>query len=153
MPLGSIKVKGAVDLVYKLDATADQIVHSTKLMRQIGNFMKTRILIRTAKGLDVRGKRFKAYSPSYKKIRERAGLSTSIVDLFFTGSMLGSMKVAARKSRVDIYVSDTKDKKGVSNYLKSEYNQATRKFIGISKKEAAQINKILHSYMAGTIRK
>lgn len=153
MPAGEVKIKGAIDLSYKLNRQASIIARNVKLMALIGAFMKKTILARTAKGLDVRGKRFKAYSPSYRMIREKAGLSSSIVNLFFTGSMLSALTYTVKPGSALLYVRDTKDKKGISNYLKAEYNQETREFMGINKKESMQIQALVHAYVAKTLRK
>jgi len=153
MPLGEVKVKGAVDLSYKLKKEADAIGKNKKLMISIGAFMKRTILTRTAKGLDVRGKRFKAYSPSYKMIREKAGLRTDIVNLFFKGSMLSALTYDARQGSVKVYIQDTEDDKGVNNHFKADCNQQTRQFMGMNKKDETQINRMVREYIARTMKK
>lgn len=63
---------------------------SQTLMEKLGLGAIFIIKQRTQKGFDVFGKEFKEYSEPYKKIRKRAHLHTSPVDLFFdhTAGML-----------------------------------------------------------------
>lgn len=49
------------------------------------------------KKVDVNGKRFIRYSPSYRKVRNRNRLNESPVDLTFTGEMVGSVNVLGSK--------------------------------------------------------
>jgi hypothetical protein len=74
---------------------------NTSTVQKIAELTVDQIVNRTlsGKGATDDGKRFdfKAYEPSYKKVRKRAGLDTKPVDLFFTGHMLTSLKIVNLK--------------------------------------------------------
>lgn len=56
---------------------------SQKLLNKLGLGAEHIILDRTRKGLGADGTPLQGYSESYKKVRERAGLGTGKVDLYF----------------------------------------------------------------------
>ena len=55
------------------------------------------------KKLDPDGKRFIAYSSSYRKFREKNGRNGDPVDLTFTGQMVGSTKILSRKTTRKVF--------------------------------------------------
>ncbi|KKM85177.1 hypothetical protein LCGC14_1291740, partial [marine sediment metagenome] len=86
-----VRVIGLRELAIKLNGMADAVAGNRRLMGEIGLFIRTEILTRTADGKDVDGDPFEPYSAPYAKWREKEGWPTADVDLFFTGSMLSAL--------------------------------------------------------------
>ena len=63
------------------------------------------------KKLDPDGKRFIAYSSSYRKFREKNGRNGDPVDLTFTGQMVGSTKILSRKTTRKVFEAKSKNKR------------------------------------------
>lgn len=57
--------------------------------------LRTRILERTAKGVDVEGRPFAPYSKKYAKKRDKSGRNVTPVDLTWSGRMRNSIQIAA----------------------------------------------------------
>lgn len=92
-----INTSEAGDFRVKLEGFGHSLVDRRLLIR-LGFFAKTRILQRTAQGKGHDGQReitFRPYSKSYAKQRSEAGRSTSKVNLFFYGKMLGAITTKA----------------------------------------------------------
>jgi len=128
-----------------------KVVFSQKIMEKIGLFLMMRIKERTLKGKDVGGKEFKSYSQVYKKIREKKGLPTQIVDLFFSGSMMGSMTQEASKDEVRLFFMNTKDREGGENPIKAFRLNESRPFFSISTEEVKEICKMYDQYLEKVI--
>lgn len=125
---------------------------------EIGHFIQFTILKRTSEGLDVEGVPFtpggpggKAYSISYEKVRQEKGLPIDHADLFFTGSMLGSMTYESSSRHARVFFMNTSDRKGMSNPAKAYYNNELREFFGLSAKDVRKIYKIAEDYIDGNL--
>ncbi len=74
-----------------------------------GEVGKLLILIRTARGFDWRGYRFKAYSKGYAAKRAKQGRQTNPVPLLYTGQMLASFTVSELRDRLGVSVGPATD--------------------------------------------
>jgi len=108
-----------------------------QLMDEIGHYAVTKLLLRTSQGKDKKGNTFKPYSKAYKKIRDKKGLPTAKVDLFFSGKMLGSLTYKTEEKETKLYFTDREQS------LKALFNNRKREFFGISDIEQAEIQKMV----------
>lgn len=100
---------------------------SKKDMERVGDAAKDIIVDRTKQGLDSKRTIFKAYAPSYKAERAKAGLKTFPVDLTRTEEMLDSLYVDAKANKVTIGDTDP-----VAEYINSgTKNMPARNFLGM----------------------
>ena len=113
----SIKVKtNAKQLSRKQKALARKFPNIIKMaLNQASEDLLDKIRTRTEKGFGVKGKqkvRFPPYSVGYQaKLKKLKKNPLKIVDLFLTGSMLGSLKSKTFKDRAIVFVgSDQKVK-------------------------------------------
>ena len=91
-----------IDGIQRLSNLTDRLsggFGSKQLMSEIATFLITSIKLRTAKGVDYKGKTFDPYDPKYAMFRAGKGRPVNKVDLFFTGSMLSSMDYKADKNK------------------------------------------------------
>lgn len=131
----------------------DIFLNTIKLMSQIGEMMLRNIIARTQHELvDYERKKFKRYSKGYAAYKDRHGGSGSIVNLksvIKTGSqMVASVKVQkVKKNYVEVGVSG-------DNLEKAMYNEKMgRVFLGVSKKDSKDINKIIDVYIEKELNK
>jgi len=96
---------------------------------------QTIIKTRTAKGVDVDGAPFKPYSKTYAAFRSKKGLSTT-PDLMFRGAMMASMKATASKNEGVLFFNTSENAK------KAAFNNRTRRFFDLSKKELTRIQQV-----------
>lgn len=96
---------------------------------------QTIIKTRTAKGVDVNGAPFKAYSKTYAAFRSKKGRSTT-PDLMFSGRMMASMKATATKNEGVLFFSRSEEAR------KAAFNNRTRRFFDLSKKELTRIQQV-----------
>ena len=136
-------------------------LRSTKsLMDNIGGRLMHSILDRTAEGKDAEGNDFDDYSKAYARIRELVGLQTEHVDLFFGGSMLGSMTYESDRTSTKLFFLNTphvehvvvpghkKKKSGtVTNAELAYYNDEVRPFFSISAEEQEMILGMVDDYV------
>lgn len=134
------------------------------LLDEIGHFLQFSILARTGKGIDVEGGNFHTYAPyskSWKKVREREGLPTDHVDLFFGGSMLSALTYETTKDSVRLFFMNTphvpkkgrKGKSGLTNPEVAYYNNEVREFFAISLSEEKKILKMAEDYLTRILQK
>jgi len=105
-------------------------------------YVKAQILMRTRAGIDADEHDFTPYSSYWKRVRDRVGLPTDRVDLFFTGSMLASMTWKANKDRAVVFFRPSKDRFGSSNPEKAFYNHTKvgpRKFFAMSESDIREL--------------
>ena len=121
-------------------------------MTRIGLLIQTRIKSRTLAGRDVDGKPFKGYSPGHAKRRQKLGLPTDKVDLFFTGSMQSAMTFEADEDQVRLYFAGTADKFGGSNPEKAFFLHQDRKFFALSDEDIRVIEEEVDTYIRQSIR-
>ena len=112
-----------------------QQIFSERLMNEIGIYAISQIQIRTAEGKDVEGRPFSPYSERYRLFRKKKGRSVDKVNLFFTGSMMGSMTHEATEDSARIFFMNTSDKSDVLNPLKAWALNQKRSFFALSKYE------------------
>lgn len=122
-------------------------IFSKMMMKEIGEFLRTKIKVRIQAGKDINGRSFKPYSTRYKIFREKHGRSTNFVNLTFTGSMLSAMDYTATDDSVRLFFQNTTDKKGVRNPIKAFGLQQDRDFFGISSQDRAGIMEIIRRYL------
>lgn len=127
-----------------------------EVLNKVGNYLVARIKQRTSEGEDVSGAPFLPYSSSYKKIRGEKGLPTDVVDLFFTGSMMGAMTYETDRalSQVEIFFIPGQDESGVDNAAKAFFIQEDqdRVFFDYNDEEQAEMFKIVRTEVARRIR-
>jgi len=112
-----------------------------QLMDEIGHYAVTKLLLRTSQGKDKKGNTFKPYSKGYKKIRDKKGLPTAKVDLFFSGKMLGSLTYKTEEKETKLYFTDREQS------MKALFNNRKREFFGISDIEQAEIQKMVAAHL------
>ena len=112
-------------------------VFSQRNLTEIGLFFTFKIKQRTAQGKDVHGNMFKPYGAKYAVLREKAGFSSSPVDLFRSGSMMAALQSEPLVSEkaVRLYFLDTVDKEGVRNPVKAAGLNKDRRFFDLSQDE------------------
>lgn len=108
-----------------------------KKLRMMGNDLVAGIYTRTLQGKDVNLRAFKKeYNKTYKKYRLKHG-RTGYPNLTYTGNMLGGMISKKRKTGLRFTFPSVSEKR------KAGWNQKTRPFFGLDKKQLALIKKRL----------
>jgi hypothetical protein len=152
----SISITGAKRLSAKmrrLQAGVPTGIFSKMLMTEIGLYIMTRIKVRTAKGVDAKGKPFKPYSAGYKLFREKHQHPSNIVNLTFTGSMLNSMTFDADNMKVDVFFQNTQSAPGAArDSEKAFYLQKDRRFFALSVEDTKQIESIIRKEIRRILR-
>jgi hypothetical protein len=143
-----VTVKGIEQVVTLLERISS-VFTSRALLGEMGAFLRQRILLRTARGVDVDEQPFVAYTPRYKFFRQQHGRPVDKVNLFFSGTMLASIDHDIAESSVRLYFTPTtappikpprgshaKSKTSPSSPLKAYYLQhhrtRPREFFGAS---------------------
>lgn len=105
----------------------------------------------TKKGVDVRRKTFAPYSDSYLDQLQREG-KPSMVDLFYSGDMLGSLTTKVHSSRkASVFFSrNAEAKKALFNQVLRE---PKRKFFGFDKKTEKIIQRSFIKFVEKELRK
>jgi hypothetical protein len=148
----SIRVEGLNRLIAQVNRVAGNVVNE-ELMGEIGTFIATSILQRTAKGQDVEGKNFEPYSPKYKLFRMKTGHKHNIVNLFYSGSMFIALTHTAFKDRVEVFFMNTYGKtpsgkaSTVSNPQKAFFLNEKREFFAISADEENAIWEMIQAHL------
>ncbi len=136
----------------RLDITTDFKLkgispNSIALMQRIGSMLTRNIIARTQfLNVDPSGKSFRKYSIQYAEFKKKKGGSGNIVNLKSVKTVSEHMVVS-----VDI-VNVTGDYVEVGltgiNYDKANYNiWMDREFLGISKKDEKEMDKLIDDYM------
>jgi ABC-type long-subunit fatty acid transport system fused permease/ATPase subunit len=94
------------------------------------------IINRTQKGIDFNGGAFKRYDSEYAK-RKQLEYGNKTPNLTRTQAMLNSMVSKRIKNGFRLYFGNSTENK------KAKYNQETRKFFGLDKKQKEQVLKHL----------
>jgi len=144
---GTVEIQGLRALRLKLRRAEEAVASNPTLMGQIGAYLMFAIKTRTGEGEDAQGRDFRPYTDRYAEYRAKAGLPTSWVDLFFTGSMMSSMTFKASSKSVRLFFMNTEDKEGVKNPAKAYYNQMDRDFFSISADEVEVIEKMVKEWV------
>ena len=109
--------------------------------RGVGIDAHKSIRVRTeTKKVDFEGKGFKAYTPDYAAFRTQKGRSAT-PNLSFTGAMLGSIQVLAKKGMASLLLSGESGRKAWGQESQG------RLFFYLSKKEKTVIVAKLKAYM------
>lgn len=140
------------DSVFNRLESLGRSIFSSDLMERIGFFISFKIKERTAEGVDVNGTPFKPYSEKYKMFREKTGHPTNIVNLFYTGSMLGSMTPEVTEDSVRVYFLNTSDSRNVKNPMKALWLNESRNFFALSQEDIQDILGIIRDYYRELIR-
>lgn len=152
MATPSVDIKNLDVIVKKFGSLILGVTDTTGLMGEIGNYLSTAILMRTSEGKDVEGVLFEPYSTSYRRTREKKGLPTDAVDLFFSGQMLNSLTYEQTKDQVKLFFMNTPrggDK--ASNPEIAFYNNEIREFFGISSEEQEEVVSMVEDYIENII--
>jgi hypothetical protein len=120
---------------------------SKRLMDEVGLYVISQIQIRTAEGTDAAGVSFAPYTDRYRLFRQKKGHSTNKVNLFFTGSMMGSMTHSATDDTARVFFMNTTDPSGVSNPLKAYALNKDRVFFAMSDEDQRGIERIIQEYI------
>ena len=123
-----------------------------KLLYNLGFFGKTKILERTALGVDVDSNLFKPYSASYKFFRYKKGRPVDKVDLFFSGTMLGSTTVKASSNKAVIYFAGQQQAKKAAGHHFGMNKLPERKFFSLSASDVQGIEKMVDTYIEGALQ-
>jgi len=123
-----------------------------KSLANVSAFEIDAIIDRTQnKGVDAYGKRFKPYSPNYK----RAGVKQSgVVDLTDTGQMFSSLttKVSASKGVLFFRQNLANKKAAFHDMFGVGKKKITRQFFRISKDEQKKIQRLFFKILARELR-
>ena len=74
-------------------------------MSAVGQYVRQRILERTARGVDASGQAFQPYSPGYAETKQAQLGSSGVVDLMVSGEMLRAITYEATDRRVSVFFS------------------------------------------------
>ena len=74
-------------------------------MSAVGQYVRQRILERTARGVDASGQAFQSYSPGYAERKQEQLGSSGAVDLMVSGEMLRAITYEATDRRVVVFFS------------------------------------------------
>lgn len=118
-------------------------------LEQAGQFLKTAILDRTDKGLDVNRNTFRAYSSSYAELKGK-----STVDLQDTNRMLQSIdsRVVSR-NKVQLYFRSGREATKAFWHQTGQGNLPERKFFGFDKRLENVIQKNFNNFVKKEIRR
>lgn len=131
-------IHGIDQLIEDLDKLRDYF-RSEGLMAELGAFVRSQILLRTAAGVDADGVPFKPYSQSYQAYRQAYGRPSARVNLFWYGTMLNAMDYEVGEGFVRLFFQpteappyprsvsdDTLDKESPSSPLKAFFLETSR---------------------------
>ena len=125
-----------------------------KGVKQAGFQLVAIIREKTKKGIDFKDRRFAPYSEGYLKQLQREGKPT-VVDLFYTGRMLGSLNPSMVKKTGKHKISLAFSRKDEID--KAFFNQVTtdpqRKFFGFNSRTEKIINKSFEKFVKDELRK
>ena len=125
-----------------------------KGVKQAGFQLVDIIRTKTKKGIDFNDRRFAPYSEGYLKQLQREGKPT-VVDLFYTGRMLGTINPSMVKKTGKHKISLAFSRKDEID--KAFFNQVTtdpqRKFFGFNTRTEKIINKSFEKFVKDEMRK
>jgi hypothetical protein len=149
-----VEVRGAAELVLKLDDIAVALVRNSKLMGVIGARVNSMIKARTSEGRGADGGPFAPYSDRYAAWRKSHGYPIGHVDLTLTGFMMAAMTYTARQDRVTSFFMDTVDKRNpkVRNPQKAFFNQQSRDFFSLGADEVKEVERMVKAYIQSHLK-
>ena len=125
-----------------------------KGVKQAGFQLVDIIRTKTKKGIDFKDRRFAPYSEGYLKQLQREGKPT-VVDLFYTGRMLGSLNPSMVKKTGKHKISLAFSRKDEID--KAFFNQVTtdpqRKFFGFNTRTEKIIQRTFNKFVEKELRK
>ena len=125
-----------------------------KGVKQAGFQLVAIIREKTKKGIDFKDRRFAPYSEGYLKQLQREGKPT-VVDLFYTGRMLGSLNPSMVKKTGKHKISLAFSRKDEID--KAFFNQVTtdpqRKFFGFNSRTEKIIQRTFNKFVEKELRK
>ena len=125
-----------------------------KGVKQAGFQLVAIIREKTKKGIDIRSRRFAPYSEGYLKKLQRENKPTA-VDLFYTGTMMGSLTPSMVKKTGKHKVTLAFSRK--EEIDKAFFNQVTtdpqREFFGFNTRTEKIINKSFEKFVKDELRK
>lgn len=141
-----IRIDGATRVTAIIEGMQKAIA-TRPMMLEIGEYIRFRIQARTAEGKDVGGRLFASYSPQYRLFREKTGHPVNKVNLFYTGSMMGSMTVAETMNQARVYFLNTQGPGSKTrNPEKAYYLNKKREFFALSAEDVQGIVNIMEKY-------
>jgi len=141
-----VEIKNINKIVARLK-TINRRANHKKIRNKIANFLMVAIKDRTLKGEDFKGEKFIPYSVPYAKIRDKKGLPTGIVDLFFTGSMMSSMTYETSEQSIKLFFQSTRDKNNIVNAEKAFYLDENRNFFSLNVQDIKNIVFMYENYV------
>ena len=126
-----------------------------KGVKQAGFQLLDIIRTKTQKGIDFNDRKFAPYSSGYLKKLNREGKKT-VVDLFYTGRMLGSLSPSSTikktgKHKVSLAFSNAQMRQRA--LFNQVLNEPKRKFFGFNKRTEKIINKTFNKFVQKELRK
>lgn len=152
MAVNPVQAIGLQRLIKKFRYFGRQ-VFSERLMNEIGMFAISQIQIRTAEGTDVKGRPFAPYSPRYRMFKKGKGSAGDKVNLFLTGSMMGSMTHDATEDTTRIFFMNTEDRSGTKNPAKAFFLNQKRNFFALSKEDQEGISRMLQEHLEALLER
>ena len=146
-----VKVKSNVK---NLQARYIKLAHKlprliTMGLEQSGQFLKTAILDRTDRGLDMNRRKFIGYSDAYKELKGKTR-----VDLQDTNDMLNSIDSrVVSKNKVQVYFRSGREAMKAFWHQTGAGNLPVRKFFGYDKALENVIQRQFHNYVKKEIRR
>ncbi|OUW39748.1 MAG: hypothetical protein CBD35_02365 [Verrucomicrobia bacterium TMED175] len=126
-----------------------------KGVKQAGFQLLDIIRTKTAKGIDIRGRKFAPYSSGYLKKLNREGKKTA-VDLFYTGRMLGSLSPSStvkKTGKHKVSLAFTNAEMRQRALYNQVLNDPKREFFGFNKKTEKIINRSFNRFVQKELRK
>lgn len=129
----------------KLRKLAD-VSDDARMMGEIGATVVNGISDRSEKGVLPSGELMPQYTKQYKRLREKKGRRTDVVNLQFTGKMLGAMAWSISGNKVTVKFNNLADNDKAAGISKK------RAFFKQSEKDMQAINGIVQAYAAKAMK-
>lgn len=115
-----------------------------------GDLMRSIILERTARGVDVDGNAFAPYSQPYAKKRAKSGRKAAPVDLLWSRRMLQSLRIVVNKAlnEVALVVYGSEESVRAAAHNEGAAKMPRRRWLAASQADAARIAKLLEALIS-----
>lgn len=149
-----LRVEGLEDIMDSFERIRKGLVSPEMLGRMAGH-AKEAVVARTLSGKDVANAPFKPYSKKYGKTREKRGVNGTVVDLRFTGEMLGDISARQgplRNESMVFFSSKKSAEKARCHQAGAGRNGVRRRFFGLNTAEKQGVEQILEEHINGIIK-
>lgn len=136
---------------------------SAKALSAFGRAARDMIVARTRRGFGVqrtgaKQERLLKLSTNYKKYRKRVGVDSTTSpgksNLTFSGQLLRSLVVIAKKGQVTIRANNRRRKEGFTNNQLAEFvSEQGRPFMGLTVGELRKLRRLYENGLSGAIKK